>query len=933
MGLPSHWIILLLVSASIVVLHGQDNAQTRIPDSLIECYRNPALRHPENRPPMTIQTFIDIIRKVETFQRGTVSMGELATSLLHTFRMDGIERTPGVVEGPGVLPFAVRGVPFFKHRLILRYLVPSNSYQFPNESLTQIELCTLHFMLSHSFDITQRGDEATVCQLTANLEEEHDRPPRHAIFKRQAEEEAPHVAAEEEPANPAKEAEKTPDDDTAKDQHDSSESSEDKSDQNPKDTGEPSDVPQDGDKQDTSDNHAEAVDPSADGDEKKSGKYIFDDDLPDHHFQPNKARSQLDPEAGGEGEGEVQDPVDPAVRQQQNTQESQCPVENGVVLTRWGTVSLGPVIAGLVAGLFEQIVPLPDLIMKNPPIALSPELQTATVDNRFGATLSGDLAEAALMQGPQRPEGAIIGLVGRWNSTILPRWYFNRGRDGREMTDAEIRGGLDGLVMGTNIRNWQTLVQGSQLRLSQLLSMYYSEDGAFSPNFRSCDRARLFSAVAPNDILEEQAFRFGVVLDIHSITSASIDNTALRTFVQGATRSLSTYLPQMNDRQCLRRLNAANELPVSVSMFTNITVVIDRSWQFQQMRSILFELATNLELSDFGSRITVVDGRTGTPFIVDARLALDVERNFTEAAYLTREIGLDIPRVLTETIQRNKEELMDAQAANNVAGGRSTIVLFIPFQPVTLNNNDLTLARDRVNHFRQFLPDVRFLYLAPGNRDNYRELVENPMTDVISFTTMTTEADIITSVGQVADRIRQIPLRLMNPTCAANWNGRPYTNGDFVHSVQPGGMTLHRLHPNYFFGVGSSVITVLGTAQQDLRVCYSRISDVPDNATNDVTCRQTNTGNIDIRMDNACDGNQFISQCRPLFISVRAPATLTPQPRNCAQDCALPTNIQYTIRNNGLECRAGVGHLISNGHLIALTAALIFLVKYLNMSS
>lgn len=37
-----------------------------------------------------------------------------------------------------------------------------------------------------------------------------------------------------------------------------------------------------------------------------------------------------------------------------------------------------------------------------------------------------------------------IGRNGVWNSTIAPRWYFNTERDGREMTDAEIRGGLDG---------------------------------------------------------------------------------------------------------------------------------------------------------------------------------------------------------------------------------------------------------------------------------------------------------------------------------------------------------------------------------------------------------------------------------------------------------------------------------------------------------
>ena len=69
--------------ACTLVVHGQQNTQTRIPENLIECYRNPFLRNPENRPPMNMQTFIDIVSKVEMFQRGTVNMGELATSILH----------------------------------------------------------------------------------------------------------------------------------------------------------------------------------------------------------------------------------------------------------------------------------------------------------------------------------------------------------------------------------------------------------------------------------------------------------------------------------------------------------------------------------------------------------------------------------------------------------------------------------------------------------------------------------------------------------------------------------------------------------------------------------------------------------------------------------------------------------------------------------
>jgi hypothetical protein len=54
------------------------------------------------------------------------------------------------------------------------------------------------------------------------------------------------------------------------------------------------------------------------------------------------------------------------------------------------------------------------------------------------------LAEAALEQGPKKLEDIKVGLSGGWNSTLFPRWYFNKEKGNDEITDPEIRGGLDG---------------------------------------------------------------------------------------------------------------------------------------------------------------------------------------------------------------------------------------------------------------------------------------------------------------------------------------------------------------------------------------------------------------------------------------------------------------------------------------------------------
>jgi hypothetical protein len=48
-------------------------------------------------------------------------------------------------------------------------------------------------------------------------------------------------------------------------------------------------------------------------------------------------------------------------------------------------------------------------------------------------------------------------------------------------------------------------------------------------------------------------------------------------------------------------------------------------------------LANNLDLGEFGSRMTVLDGKNRAPFITDAMFTVDVDANFTESAYLERE--------------------------------------------------------------------------------------------------------------------------------------------------------------------------------------------------------------------------------------------------------------------------------------------------------
>lgn len=222
---------------------------------------------------------------------------------------------------------------------------------------------------------------------------------------------------------------------------------------------------------------------------------------------------------------------------------SQCPVENGVVRTPWGTVSVGPLLAGIAAGVVQQSVTTRELLLLTRAYSHGRhggrQQTTLSVDNRWAATLAGDLAEVALLQGPMTRD-VNVGASGAWNSTTVPHWYFLSQRERLEMTDAEIRGGIDGLVLALHIQEWRS--QASQLRLSQVLDMYYSQRGVFSSDIKSCARRGLFTQVAPLAQLQAQTTAFSTVLDREMQLRVTLSSDAIRQFSSSAAQALTSHV-------------------------------------------------------------------------------------------------------------------------------------------------------------------------------------------------------------------------------------------------------------------------------------------------------------------------------------------------------------------------------------------------------
>lgn len=451
-------VALVYLCCSIGVTEAQENAQLQIPPSLVECYNTSYFMNRDNRLPSNLETLITLIEKVENSYGFDQDITQLSIALLHRFRQDGIQRAPGVVASPGVIPYSPIGFQFPKFRILLSRLIPGNALRFPNNTLTREERCSLHFMLSSSFDTQVRGDENQVCN---NLSQYRAQRLPRALA-------APQL------------------------------------------------------KRNNFIGDVEILD----GLQSKKP-------VPGAKQRMNPMNYDYDWDDMGYGYGSDSNTI------------SQCPVENGVIRTKWGNVAAGNLIAGIAAGLQPQTVQLKSLLALSPRrggyVQNMPQVATVGVDNRWAATVAGDLAEVALVQVPVSSTGqATVGASGAWNSTVMPKWYFLSQRQNMEMTDAEIRGGLDGLIIALNIQSWRQQV--SNLKLSQLLRMYYSLDGVLNSGIMACNRATYFTQNIQMTTMNVQASAFAQVLDREMQLRVTLSPDAIATFAASAASALGTYI-------------------------------------------------------------------------------------------------------------------------------------------------------------------------------------------------------------------------------------------------------------------------------------------------------------------------------------------------------------------------------------------------------
>ncbi|XP_046384297.1 uncharacterized protein LOC124154540 [Ischnura elegans] len=907
------WVTTLVVLVSMTTLTHQQYSGSgqvdynKIPDYLLECYSNQSLYMRDNRIPSTISSLISIIQKLEKGAAKNMDMRALTTTILRQYRLDGVERDPDITPAIGVIPFQPSGTQVYRMSVLFNQLLPAAGNAFPDDTLTPQEKCGLHFMLSDSIDVWDRQDTCGPVStynsrrprsVDSDDAAEKGNSTSHDDVKPAGEENAPKISPGIMPvmaaagtksevlANSSKEADAVSAEDAKKNENPEIEV-----------------------------HKAEEPLPLPDKATMRSGRLAM---MP----RNERMRSSY--------------PV------------SDCPVENGVIYTRWGAVSAGILLSGIATGLQPQSVSVNKLLensrrsgsrsgASSSSNSWSISMPNDKLSNLWLATLAGDLGEATIYQGAA---GDIkIGVSGGWNDTTSPHWYFLTTKDHLDFTDAEIRGGLDGLIIGKKISTWYSQ-NDQRLRLSQVLDMYYSKRGIYdgSKAYRACQRKDYVTEVAPMEEMKQQALLAAKVILKAQVHNPMTD-ALLQQFSETAAQRLSTYIPSgLADAPC----PPDSQTGTQTTPLVDIVIIVDTAWTFSDISNIIQVLAKEIDLGEYGdssgaaggggSKITILSGKDATlPAIVNGSTSfLDIYANFTYDNYTKLPTGLDMVRMLTR-LRSMYAWSMQNDRQNKITTGRPQVVLFMPSMSFTMGDSERSQAKSLVNRLNTKAPDTTLLFMGPSARDTFTDFVADKDKDIFQINA---SPDYENALDPLIKRLLQLPRRIINPACNYRWE-LDGSSGSSVQYADPMvGALFFKLQPNYFFTSDKTSLKFQGKGDGTMSVCYSRKQVLTGNnstsssSSSTIKCKGiTSTETVEFTESQPCSGSSLIKSCAPMYFSVAATSTN----KRCTDDtCRHPEMVRFSVTHSGLTCASGANGLKASGLSIALWIVLFSSIGVVN---
>ncbi|KAL1122400.1 hypothetical protein AAG570_003804 [Ranatra chinensis] len=590
---------------------------------------------------------------------------------------------------------------------------------------------------------------------------------------------------------------------------------------------------------------------------------------------------------------------------------SSCPMEKGVIRTkRYGDVSGGRLLAAVATALAPQQVLQKVMLGTSSQDYLEEELPARMaqggdlVDNKWAATLAGDLAELIVLQAPFT-HNLQLGPGGDWNDTVIPTQYFMRAdfttiaKGFWQATDAEIIGSIDGLVLASEAEKWSE-ISGS-LRLSQLLEMYYSDMGSNLPGYnRACNRKFYYynhlAKQGKTIVLQTQYFA-----EVMSLTTPHyfINDTYLVLKSQEAFNAFKQYTPSIVEReeQCPQKWTVRPRL--------KLNVILDATWLPYDKLTFLMSIGEELDVSVIdGSRIeAVINGKSGAVIVEDATTL--------GSLYL----------------QWNNSTLMDRGISSRVRSAFGHVTIIIGLSSA-VTDWDIDRSQQVYNAIKAYRPEMQFLFV--GMPERFSKLLRLSGGDR-TLQVDRNEADRQSVVNKIMDYLSYVPRTLRPAECSKNGTTKA-SNVTYEEYISPEIPHYYKIDPMYLCQhTEYLVIKLTNYGYGSLSACLSRneLEPVPRQVCKhagpfdrlDLTLRRPCSAPLRSQAEGddgwsasvSSNNNRKDFPCRPVYVTITGKRSLN----KCTEkNCRLPDQIRFMVQIIGLSCVSDKGVTCSAGRLI-----------------
>ncbi|XP_014480693.1 PREDICTED: uncharacterized protein LOC106747566 [Dinoponera quadriceps] len=579
-----------------------------------------------------------------------------------------------------------------------------------------------------------------------------------------------------------------------------------------------------------------------------------------------------------------------------------CPKEYGVILTPYGTIAPGVIIAAIAASLQHQSIALTDIynITERPGITDSMDYNelvdfvlprsemihdksmsylpllglNVNLDNIWLTTIAGDLAEMVVYQGPVLGADMELGAAGFWNNTMRPQvYYLKSNRDNYlDATRADIVSDIDGLIVASHV---ETLVNDfNSLRLSQILDMYYSGEGITvrEENIRVCDRKNAFPDAVPKTVLYEQTYAASDILAYYS----SIRFTSPEFFKRMVDHAIDRFSVYANSHLLTEVLCRDRKQYPRVEAL----IAFDGAWAKEQTMDFFATLIEDLDISMYGSKMGILHGTSGEWLLnvtESPSLAYHAVSNFSKISWPTHLNLL----VTMNAVYNYLNETWETKGQQHTIGSLGQVVIILA--PITqISEIEQETILKLLREIRHHHPDVSILYyVSEGHSETFQLFILSEHDRLI----------VSPYINTIGEFLLTMP-RTLRPITKVATNSSVFQD-ETEDYISPSESITYMLHPQHI-DAKKTTIAVHNFGYGTIEVCLWNRFKTGNNQEH-MTCRYLDTHQaIDIVDNFVCTD----AGCPYIYLRVQNITSY----KKCAEiECKLPNQVRYIVRMQNYE--------------------------------